>query len=199
MRPPTRSLDTMPGSPFTVAVLIGGDSSRMGADKATYPVDGVAMAARVVSAAREAGAAEILLVGGPQSRAKGLDGVWKKDAFPGEGPLGGVITALKASANDTVVVLSCDMPFITGAVIASLVDGLSDAQATVGRTDRLNWLCAAWSRDECLAPLQGVWKRNERAVHRAAVLLDVLEVPVPAVAVRNVNTPADLEPVVEEK
>lgn len=74
----------MPGSPFTVAVLIGGDSSRMGADKATYPVDGVAMAARVVSAAREAGATEVLLVGGPQSRAKGLDGTWKKDAFPGE-------------------------------------------------------------------------------------------------------------------
>jgi hypothetical protein len=38
-----------------------------------------------------------------------------------------------------------------------------------------------------------VWKRNERAVHRAAVLLDVAEVPVPAVAVRNINTPADLE------
>jgi hypothetical protein len=37
-----------------------------------------------------------------------------------------------------------------------------------------------------------VWKRNERAVHRAAVLLDVVEVPVPAVAVRNINTPEDL-------
>lgn len=34
--------------------------------------------------------------------------------------------------------------------------------------------------------------RNERAVHRAAVLLDVAEVPVPAVAVRNINTVADL-------
>jgi hypothetical protein len=41
--------------------------------------------------------------------------------------------------------------------------------------------------------LQSVWKRNERAVHRAAVLLDVAEVPVPAMAVRNINTPADLE------
>jgi molybdopterin-guanine dinucleotide biosynthesis protein A len=189
----------MTGTPFSVAVLIGGDSSRMGSDKATYPVDGVPMAVRVVSAAREAGATEVLLVGGPQSRARGIDGTWKKDAYPGEGPLGGVITALKSATHDTVVVLSCDMPFITAAVIGSLVDGLADAQATVGRTDRLNWLCAAWSREECLAPLQGVWKRNERAVHRAAVLLDVVEVPVPAVAVRNVNTPADLEPVTEDK
>ena len=189
----------MSGAPFTVAVLIGGDSSRMGADKATYEVDGVAMANRVAAAASEAGATEVLMIGGTQARAKNLAGSWRKDSFPGEGPLGGVITALKVAEHDSVVVLSCDMPFITAAVIRSLVGGLSDAQATVGRTDRLNWLCAAWSREECLKPLQGVWKRNERAVHRAAVLLDVMEVPVPAVAVRNINSPADLEPPAEDQ
>jgi molybdopterin-guanine dinucleotide biosynthesis protein A len=181
------------GVKFSVAVLIGGDSSRMGSDKATFEVDGTSMANRVANAAKEAGADEILMVGGPAARAKMLDGVWKKDAFPGEGPLGGVITALKSASHDAVVVLSCDMPFITPAVISSLVHGLGDAQASVGRTDRLNWLCAAWSKEECLSTLQSVWKRSERAVHRAAVLLDVAEVPVPAVAVRNVNTPADLE------
>lgn len=182
----------MSSESFTVAILIGGDSSRMGADKATYEIDGIPMANLVSQAATEAGASEVLLVGGTSSRAKVLTGNWKKDAYPGEGPLGGVITALKASQTDSVVVLSCDMPFITSAVISSLVSGLADAQATVGRTDRLNWLCAAWSKEECLQTLQGVWKRNERAVHRAAVLLDVLEVPVPAVAVRNINTPQDL-------
>jgi molybdopterin-guanine dinucleotide biosynthesis protein A len=182
----------MSGAEFTVAILIGGDSSRMGTDKAVYPVDGVAMAQRVAVAAQSAGASEILLIGGTQARAKKLTGVWKKDLHPGEGPLGGVITALKAASNDSVVVLSCDMPFITDAVISSLVRALPEAQATVGRTDRLNWLVAAWSKEECLKTLESVWKRNERAVHRAAVLLDVAEVPVPAVAVRNINTPADL-------
>lgn len=188
----------MSAARFTVAVLIGGDSSRMGCDKATFQVDGVEMANRVSRAATDAGADEILMVGGTQARAKNLQGTWTKDLFPGEGPLGGVITALKSSAHDAVVVLSCDMPFITPAVIGSLVAGLAEAQATVGRTDRLNWLCSAWSRDECLTSLQSVWKRKERAVHRAAVLLDVLEVPVPAVAVRNVNTPADLDEPVGE-
>ena len=186
----------MSGPVFSVAILIGGDSSRMGSDKATFEVDGVAMSNRVAEAARDAGASEILLIGGTQARAKKLDGTWKKDGFPGEGPLGGVITALKTAENDSVVVLSCDMPFITGAVISSLVRGLNDAQASVGRTDRLNWLCAAWSKQECLDTLLSVWKRKERAVHRAAVLLDVAEVPVPAVAVRNINSPQDLiEPV----
>ena len=182
----------MSGTDFTVAILIGGDSSRMGSDKATFEVDGLPMATRVAQAAKAAGASEILLVGATQAKAKKLTGTWKKDSYPGEGPLGGVITALKSASHDSVVVLSCDMPFITDAVIASLVRALNDAQASVGRTDRLNWLCAAWSKEECLQTLQGVWKRNERAVHRAAVLLDVAEVPVPAVAVRNINTPADL-------
>lgn len=177
---------------FTVAILIGGDSSRMGVDKATFEVDGTAMAQRVAQAAVEAGAQEILLVGGTQAKAKKLTGVWKKDLFPGQGPLGGVITAVKSAQNDAVVVLSCDMPFLTGSVITSLVNGLQDAQATVGRTDRLNWLCAAWLKSECLTTLQSVWKRDERAVHRAAVLLDVVEVPVPAMAVRNINEPSDL-------
>jgi len=182
----------MSGADFSVAILIGGDSSRMGSDKATYEVDGSPMAVRVAEAAASAGASEILLIGGTQAKAKKLKGTWKKDAYPGEGPLGGVITALKAASHDSVVVLSCDMPFITDAVVSSLVRGLADAQASVGRTDRLNWLCAAWSKEECLTTLQSVWKRNERAVHRAAVLLDVAEVPVPAVAVRNINSPADL-------
>ena len=182
----------MSGAEFTVAILVGGDSSRMGTDKALYEVDGSAMAHRVAEAATAAGASELLVIGGTAARAKKLTGIWKKDLYPGDGPLGGVITALKASSHDSVVVLSCDMPFITDAVITSLVRALADAQATVGRTDRLNWLCAAWSKQECLKTLESVWKRNERAVHRAAVLLDVAEVPVPAVAVRNINTPADL-------
>lgn len=182
----------MSGAEFTVAILVGGDSSRMGSDKALYEVDGSTMAQRVADAATAAGASELFVIGGTAARAKKLTGTWKKDLYPGDGPLGGVITALKASSHDSVVVLSCDMPFITDAVITSLIRGLADAQATVGRTDRLNWLCAAWSKQECLKTLESVWKRNERAVHRAAVLLDVAEVPVPAVAVRNINTPADL-------
>ena len=182
----------MSNADFTVAILVGGDSSRMGVDKASFEVDGVAMAQRVAQAALDAGANEILLIGGTQAKAKKLTGTWKKDLYPGQGPLGGVITAMKSANNDAVVVLSCDMPFLTGSVINSLVNGLQDAQATVGRTDRLNWLCAAWLKSECLNTLQSVWKRDERAVHRAAVLLDVVEVPVPAMAVRNINEPADL-------
>ena len=177
---------------FTVAVLIGGDSSRMGVDKANFEIDGISMGNSVIAAARAAQADEVLVIGSTQAKSKALDAMWKKDIYPGDGPLGGIISALKAAQNDSVVVLSCDMPFVTSEVISSLVRGLTDAQAAVGRTDRMNWLCAAWSKEECLSTLQSVWKRNERSVHRAAVLLDVVEIPVPAVAVRNINSMSDL-------
>ncbi len=165
----------------------------MGCNKATFEVDGIAMAQRVALAAIESGASEVLLIGGTQESANGITGTWLKDGWPGEGPLGGIITALENSKSDAVVVLSCDMPFLTPAVINSLIVGLKDAQAAVGRTDRLNWLCSAWSQEQCLPTMRGVWKRNERAVHRAAAILDVIEVPVPANAVRNINTPSDLD------
>ena len=72
----------MSGADFTVAILVGGDSSRMGTDKALYEVDGSAMAIRVAAAATAAGANEVLLIGGTQARAKKLSGIWKKDLYP---------------------------------------------------------------------------------------------------------------------
>ena len=54
------------GIAFAGAVLTGGRSSRMGRDKATLPVDGVPMAARVADALRRAGAEPVLAVGGDQ-------------------------------------------------------------------------------------------------------------------------------------
>ena len=67
---------------FTVAILIGGDSSRMGVDKATFEIDGISMANRVSLAAHEAGATQVLIVGGTAARAKTITGTWKRTAFP---------------------------------------------------------------------------------------------------------------------
>ena len=60
------------GIAFAGAVLTGGRSSRMGQDKATLPVDGVPMAARVAGALRRAGAEPVLAVGGDQTALEAL-------------------------------------------------------------------------------------------------------------------------------
>ena len=77
------------GIAFAGAVLTGGRSSRMGRDKATLPVDGVPMAARVADALRRAGAEPVLAVGGDQAALEALGLTWVADRHPGEGPSGG--------------------------------------------------------------------------------------------------------------
>ncbi len=109
------------------AVLCGGRSTRMGRDKAMVEVDGVPMAGRVAAALRAAGCHPVLAIGGdaPALAAIGLDAV--ADDHPGEGPLGGILTALRCfepmpASAQAVVIVSCDVPWLTPAVVRALVD-----------------------------------------------------------------------------
>ena len=81
---------------FDGAVLAGGASPRMGRDKALIEIDGVAMVTIAVEALRAAGAADVWVVGGDRGAIEALGHRWVPDLHPGEGPLGGVITAKNA-------------------------------------------------------------------------------------------------------
>ena len=174
-------------------MLTGGRSSRMGRDKATLEVDGVAMAARVAGALRAAGAAPVIAVGGDRSglEAIGLD--WRQDRYPGEGPLGAILTAFAAlEAHDLVAIVATDLPDLGPAVVSSLVDALGHHDVALAGTDRPEPLCGVWRADRCRPVLEAGFARGERAVHRAVTALDQVVVPVPARDLRNVNLPDDL-------
>lgn len=175
------------------AVLTGGVSRRMGSDKALLEVGGTAMSARVAAALTGAGCSPVVAVGGAAAdlRSLGLDVV--ADAHPGEGPLGGILTALDALADrcDAVMVVACDLPFVDSAVIAAVIEALGSHEVAAGRAGGPLPLCAVWSM-RATAHLQARFDAGERAVHRAAVGLDLVEVVVDAGSLRNVNTPDDL-------
>ncbi len=149
----------------------------MGRDKALLEVDGQAMALRVSDALRRAGVAEVFCVGGDAALTSlGLRLV--ADDHPGEGPLGGLVTALMNAAHDLVVVLACDLIDPSIAAVERLVDSAQDraqpAAATVpvvGR--RAQWLHGAWWRALCLVPLRAAFDDGERSIHGAADRLEV--------------------------
>ncbi len=159
------------------AVLTGGASRRMGRDKATLEIGGRAMSARVAHALEQAGAAEVLFVGGgPSDRSRRAI----PDDHPGEGPLGGLVTALRAAANELVVVLACDLIEPSPTAIRRLVDeaevevGVDQRAATIPVVARApQWLHGAWLRGICLGPLTEAFAEGERSVHRAATCLDI--------------------------
>ncbi len=181
---------------FTGAVLAGGASRRMGRDKALMPVRGRPMACIVADVLREAGAAEVVVVGGdrPALTRLGLD--VRADRWPGEGPLGGLLTALAEAAHDLVVVLACDLPRAAPQGVAEVLAPLvADERlgAVVPVTDRLEPLFAAYRRSVAAAVLADAFASGSRSIHRALAEVAVRTVRLSDPTwLHNANTPADL-------
>jgi len=171
------------------AVLCGGASTRMGSDKATLPVGGVAMARRVADSLVAAGCAPVVTIGGDAEELEPLQLEHVDDEFPGEGPLGGILTAL--ARGSAALVVACDVPNVRPRTLSRLIEALGDHQAAIACTEHLEPLCALWS-PAAAATLRSRFVAGERAVHRAIEGLDVISVTVPAQELRNVNTPDDL-------
>ena len=166
----------------------------MGIDKATLVVEGRPLALVAADALRQAGAAEVFAVGGDATsvRELGLDHV--PDRWPGEGPLGGIITALHAARHDVICVLACDLPDVSPAAVREVLAGLDPGVAVVvgaagGRTHPLIGVY----RRSALRALETAFESGERAVRAGLGSLQVGAVNFSrAEWSRNVNFPHDL-------
>lgn len=177
------------------AVLCGGRSRRMGTDKAVVEVDGVAMAERVARTLEAAGCHPVVLVGGDIALLERFGRPSIADGWPGEGPLGGVLTALRAVGSDGVVVAACDLPWLDVDTVRAVVGaGLAAAppvDVAVAVTGRLEPALAWWS-GRALDRATDIWVEGVRAIHEAIGRLTAVRVDVDPAALHNVNTAADL-------
>lgn len=149
------------------AVLTGGYASRMGRDKALLPVGGVPMATHVARAMLEAGAKEVCAVGGDAELLGVLGLRFIPDPAPHEGPLAGIIAALRAASEEVVVVTACDMPWIRQQHVAGIVDGIGKFDVVMSAADgHLQPLHAAWKR-ATLTKLDEFFLSGERSALRA--------------------------------
>ncbi len=184
---------------FTGAVLTGGASTRMGQDKALLTINGVVLTSIVANALHGAGAREVLTVGGDLAVLSSLDGVTRSvpDDDPGEGPLAGILTAMRYSIDDVVVVLACDTPGITlDAPITLVAALLSDPEASVAFAEvdgRVQPLTAAWRISRSWDLVSEAYAGGERAPRFAFSNLRTITVDgVVASAVDDVDRPSDL-------
>jgi molybdenum cofactor guanylyltransferase len=150
-------------------VLAGGASTRFGFDKARAEIGGEAMLARMCALVEHV-TGSVSVVAPPGRYAE--FGVWVvEDLWPGHGPLGGIITALMATAEtdwgrDWNLIVGCDMPFLTREWLSYLVDRAlaSNAQVVVPQSEYgLEPLCACW-RTSATGKLQYVFEDGVRKV-----------------------------------
>ncbi|MEI7617475.1 MAG: molybdenum cofactor guanylyltransferase [Actinomycetota bacterium] len=188
------------------AVLVGGSSRRMGRDKALLQIDGVRMVDRVAAVLTAAGCSKVVAVG-PSPLAGNL--VHIDDLYPGQGPLGGVLTAMRSMGelDSWLCVVACDLPWLDVASIDALLRAAAaagastsstaggpntdDVDVVVARTDRLEPLCALWNPG-CRDAVQQAFDAGQRSLLQVFAGLNVIEVPVDRLALRNVNTPDDM-------
>jgi molybdenum cofactor guanylyltransferase len=154
----------------------GGGSTRFGTDKALAELAGKPMLQRT-GELLAAVCSDVHIVAPPE---KYKHAAWPllTDRWPGEGPLGGILTALlwmneqaklSAESHAWALILSCDMPFLTQDFLSYLGQRTSQSAARVvvpQSTNGLEPLCACW-RSDAAANLQTVFDLGVRRVTEA--------------------------------
>lgn len=178
------------------AVLCGGQSRRMRTDKAMLAIDGTLLAERVARVLGSAGCDPVWFVGGDGAGLASVGRSVVADRHPGDGPAGGVLTALAAAGELAgpprgVVVAACDLVALDSDTVASVIRRVEDGpDVCAARTDRVEPLLAWW-HPRTRRRVEAAFAAGVRALHEMLGRLDVEFVDVPAPAMRNVNTPGE--------
>ena len=166
----------------------------MGCDKALLPFRGGVLVESVARAVRTA-AGSAVLVGHPRLyQHPGYPAI--PDLYPGAGPLGGILTALRHTSADWNLVAACDMPELSAEFLKLLIDATAghpeaDALVPIGPSGRPEPLCAVYHR-RSRPVLERAFGRGVRSVRAALEDLRATLVSVPELApFQNVNTPQD--------
>jgi molybdopterin-guanine dinucleotide biosynthesis protein A len=148
------------------------------------------------------GVPPILVANDPDAPSWRPDLTTVTDVRPGEGALGGLLTAVTAGGGAPVVVVAWDMPFVPAGLLLALAAGLDGHDAVLPASDGrrgVEPLLAAYGPG-CLAPMGRALDRGDR---RAIAFHDEVKVGIlsldqvrafgdPALIFLNVNTPDDL-------
>ena len=161
---------------FSGIVLNGGRSSRMGIPKGEMDFLGRPLIERSIDALVEAGASEVIIVGGKPfvANAKGVRSV--EDLYPDEGPLGGLITGLLNARMDQAMVLSNDLMSIDGSTIRRILDFGQLADLAIPMAGGVPQVLTALWKVSCLKVLESAFKSGSRSLKGVLGNLDVVEI-----------------------
>jgi molybdopterin-guanine dinucleotide biosynthesis protein A len=137
---------------LTISIQAGGQSSRMGEDKALRPFLGRPLIQRVIDRLAPI-ADEIIVTTNRPEDYSFLNCRLVSDLKPGRGALGGLYTAIFSAANPVVAVIACDMPFASATLIETASRLLVEEQVDIviaKSEEGYQPLHAVYRRETCL-------------------------------------------------
>jgi molybdopterin-guanine dinucleotide biosynthesis protein A len=112
------------------AILAGGRSTRMGADKSLLEVKGLPLishVARVMTSIFR----DVVVVSDSPEKYRFLELEVIPDTYKGAGPLGGIHAALNHSTTDAAFISSCDTPLVSRAFIEYILATNASSKASI--------------------------------------------------------------------
>lgn len=203
--------------PASAMVLAGGDSRRMGFDKAFLKMPDGRTLIEVTLAKLASLAEEIMLVTNQPPKYEPLGAKVVADIYPGKGSLGGIYTGLREASHFHSLVVACDMPFLNPHLLRYLLslapgydvvvpravpwgDGVARKGRDTAKGRSLHPLHAVYSKG-CLAPMERLLEKGDLRIisfYPQVRVRYVEEKEIRAfdperLSFFNINTPRDLE------
>jgi molybdopterin-guanine dinucleotide biosynthesis protein A len=187
-------------------ILVGGASRRMGQAKAQLRLGSETMLERI-AARLSAVTSSVTLVGSPQAY-EGQRLRIVPDMHEKWGALGGIHAALSAAKTDWIIVIACDLPFITRDLFERLKSFADespfesiDSIVPMQPDGRPQPVCALYRRETCLPEIERLISAGEhtpRAVlgnvrTRYVQFAELSDLPGAENFFLNLNTPEDFE------
>lgn len=172
----------------------------MGRDKALVPLGEKPLLAHLLARVEGLGDELLITTNRPEAYAR-FGARMASDPVPGAGALEGLHTALSAARGDQVLLLACDMPFVSRRLLEHMLGRVGEADVVVPlREGRYEPLHAVYKRTRCLPLLRSALAVGEKRMISFFPQVEVLTVEEPdltrldpqGLSFFNVNTPQDL-------
>jgi len=188
-------------SNITGVILAGGQSRRMGFNKAEAEMHGETMLTQMVDKLKEV--TPTIVVSSGSITYPNLSWPQIPDEYPQRGPLGGIHSVLKVSTTSLNLVVSCDIPLVSVSLLKYIVSKAEGSGALitvpVDHDGQLQMMCAVYRKD--ILPF--LEQQIDAHAFKMKDLLDLVSVDYVKIsrehplyqehAFMNVNNPSNLE------
>jgi molybdopterin-guanine dinucleotide biosynthesis protein A len=184
---------------WTAAILAGGRARRLGGlDKTALRVGNDSILARQLRVLAVV-TPDVMIVGDMPARFRNVGVRVVHDRIPNAGALGGLYTALTEASTDRVIVIACDMPFLTAPFLTHLATAGLDLDGAIPRTAAGRHVLCACYGTHVAAQLKACIEAGNLRVGDAIAGLDIRDIGPDELApfdpegrlLLNINTPDD--------
>ncbi len=188
-------------SDITGVILAGGQSRRMGFNKAQAEMHGESMLIRMIDKLKEI--TPIIAVSCGTTSYPNIDWLQIPDEYPQCGPLGGIYSVMKVSNTSLHLVVSCDIPLVSTSLLEYIAASATQSNALItvpiDENGQPQMMCAVYHKD--VLPILKQQLNNH--VFKMKSLLDLVSVEYIKITKEhplyqentfmNVNSPINLE------